>query len=179
MAATMVECQLHGGAARTSPAACSKQAPVQCLSMQSRRLTSRQPTFGAAVGSKVCRLQRRTQQACRAAPVQAVLEQATMPAGYVRYETMIVLRPDLTDEARDVELAKFEAFLNNEDCKEINALVRGRQPLAYPIYGNWEGIYVLYTYAAPAHVSQAVQRLLSTPDAQNETLILRHMTFRV
>lgn len=36
---------------------------------------------------------------------------------------------------RDKELAKFEAFLNNQECREIKALVRGRQPLAYPIYG--------------------------------------------
>lgn len=36
---------------------------------------------------------------------------------------------------RDVELAKFEAFLNREQCKQIKALVRGRQQLAYPIKG--------------------------------------------
>lgn len=36
---------------------------------------------------------------------------------------------------RDIELAKFEAFLNREQCKEITALVRGRQQLAYPIKG--------------------------------------------
>ena len=36
---------------------------------------------------------------------------------------------------RDVELAKFEAFLNREQCKGIKALVRGRQQLAYPIKG--------------------------------------------
>lgn len=36
---------------------------------------------------------------------------------------------------RDIELAKFEAFLNREQCKEIKALVRGRQQLAYPIKG--------------------------------------------
>ena len=36
---------------------------------------------------------------------------------------------------RDVELAKFEAFLKAEDAREISALVRGSQHLAYPIKG--------------------------------------------
>jgi ribosomal protein S6 len=36
---------------------------------------------------------------------------------------------------RDVELAKFEAFLKKEDAREISALVRGAQRLAYPIKG--------------------------------------------
>ena len=36
---------------------------------------------------------------------------------------------------RDVELAKFEAFLKKEDAREISALVRGSQHLAYPIKG--------------------------------------------
>lgn len=175
MAAT-IECRpcVHSSVAAHSS---SRQQPVQCVSMlQARQVSSRQPAFGAALSSS--KLQRRVQQGGRAAPVQAVLEQAALPADYVRYETMIILRPDLSDESRDVELAKFEAFLNNQECKEINALVRGRQPLAYPILGNWEGIYVLYTYAARPSVSQPVQKMLSTPDASNENLVLRHMTFR-
>jgi len=34
---------------------------------------------------------------------------------------------------RDRELAKFEAFLNKEECLSINALVRGRSRMAYPM----------------------------------------------
>ncbi len=36
---------------------------------------------------------------------------------------------------RDKELAKFEAFLNKEECMNISALVRGRSRMAYPIKG--------------------------------------------
>ena len=80
-----------------------------------------------------------------------------------RYETMIVLRPDMTDEercastsllpscsfpdnyglskhvdiviisCRDSELAKFEAFLSKLGGSNTRAMVRGRQRLAYPI----------------------------------------------
>lgn len=38
-------------------------------------------------------------------------------------------------DCRDVELAKFEAFLKKEDAKEISALVRGSQHLAYSMKG--------------------------------------------
>lgn len=34
---------------------------------------------------------------------------------------------------RDVELAKFEAFLAKQGGSAVNAMVRGRQRLAYPI----------------------------------------------
>jgi len=87
------------------------------------------------------------------------------------------LRPDLTEEERDVELAKFEAFLKKDNAQEISALVRGNQHLAYPIKGFWDGIYVLYTYAAQRKTSQAVQKLLSTPVVGKEKNVLRHMTF--
>ncbi len=34
---------------------------------------------------------------------------------------------------RDRELAKFEAYLNKEECMLINSIVRGRHKLAYSI----------------------------------------------
>lgn len=77
----------------------------------------------------------------------------------------------------DLELAKFEAFLKKEGGSGVTALVRGRQRLAYPIKGHWEGIYVLYRYAAKRATSQGVQKLLSTPAVGAEQNVLRHMTF--
>ena len=55
------------------------------------------------------------------------------PWAWRRYETMLVLRPDMSEEERDQELAKFEAFLKKEASKDIKVTVRGRQRLAYPI----------------------------------------------
>ncbi len=154
---------------------------------------------------------------------------------------------------RDRELAKFEAFLNKEECLNINALVRGSSRMAYHIkkcvrggqHGGvqqrssadgqmesgagrghlggprrrsgrsghplpagqrsavnesasapggaecspahsarflrarsyWEGVYVVYTYAARRQTAKAVQKLLSTPDVGSEDNILRHITF--
>ena len=50
----------------------------------------------------------------------------------------------------DLELAKFEAFLKKEGGAGVSALVRGRQRLAYPIKGYWEGVYVLLTVSRPS-----------------------------
>lgn len=36
---------------------------------------------------------------------------------------------------RDKDLAKLEAFMNKEECLNINALVRGRSRMAYPMKG--------------------------------------------
>lgn len=36
---------------------------------------------------------------------------------------------------RDEQLAKFEAYLNKEDCLHINALTRSRSRMAYPMKG--------------------------------------------
>lgn len=105
-------------------------------------------------------------------------EALKLPAGYHWYETMLVLRGTLGDEERDRELAKFEAFLNKEQCTHINALVRSRSRLAYPMRGaQWEGIYALYTYAARRSTARAVQQLLSNPEAGSEDIVLRFTTF--
>ncbi len=49
---------------------------------------------------------------------------------------MMLLRPNLDEESRDMELAKFEAYLQKENAVGIDVLVRGNnQALAYPIKG--------------------------------------------
>ncbi|KAK9833278.1 hypothetical protein WJX81_002178 [Elliptochloris bilobata] len=107
----------------------------------------------------------------------AAQQETDIPPGYGCYETMIILRPDMTEEERDMELAKFEAFLKQHETLDISALVRGSQRLAYPIKGFWDGVYVLYTYTAKRSTSQGVQKLLSKPATGGESNILRHMTF--
>ncbi|GIL70968.1 hypothetical protein Vretimale_4063 [Volvox reticuliferus] len=106
----------------------------------------------------------------------AVEEPKKLPLGFHRYETMMILKPSLSDEERDRELAKFEAYLNKQECYEISALVRGRSKLAYPIKKEWEGIYVLYSYVASRQTGRAVQLLLSNPEAGAEDTVLRHIT---
>jgi hypothetical protein len=46
-----------------------------------------------------------------------------------------------------------------------------------PLCSNWDGMYVLYTYAAKRQTARSVQLLLSNPEAGSEDKILRHITF--
>jgi small subunit ribosomal protein S6 len=41
---------------------------------------------------------------------------------------------------------------------------------------QWEGIYVLYTYAARRQTARTVQLNLSTPEVGSENVLLRHIT---
>ncbi len=41
---------------------------------------------------------------------------------------------------------------------------------------EWEGIYVLYTYAAKRQTAKNIQLLLSKPEAGSEGKLLRHIT---
>lgn len=99
-----------------------------------------------------------------------------LAAGYHWYETMIIMMASMSDDTRDKEVAKFQAFLYKEECQHINTQVKGRARLAYPIKTCWEGNFVLYTYAAKRQTAKAVQLLLSKPEAGSENNILRHMT---
>lgn len=42
---------------------------------------------------------------------------------------------------------------------------------------QWDGMYVLYTYAARRQTARAVQLHLSNPEAGREDDVLRHITF--
>lgn len=105
-------------------------------------------------------------------------EQYKLPHGYHWYETMIVLRAMMDDQGRDEQLAKFQTYLEKEECMHINCIVRARSRMAYPMKkNNWDGMYVLFTYAAKRQTARSVQLLLSRPEAGSEDKILRHITF--
>ena len=89
---------------------------------------------------------------------------------------MLILKATLSQDERDREVAKFEAYLNKQECQYISALVRSRAYLAYPIKSDWEGIYVVYTYACKRATAKKIQLLLSNPDAGSEGIVLRHIT---
>jgi hypothetical protein len=47
----------------------------------------------------------------------------------------------------------------------------------FALCSNWDGMYVLFTYAAKRQTARSVQLLLSNPEAGSEDKILRHITF--
>ena len=69
------------------------------------------------------------------------------------------------------------ACMANQDDKAVVAPQSVHGLTLYVLNRYWDGIYVLYTYAAQRKTSQTVQKLLSTPIVGSEKNVLRHMTF--
>merc|ERR550514_529502 len=101
-----------------------------------------------------------------------------LPFGQARYEVMVVLRPDLSEDEWEEELARFESSLDKAGVTEIDSLVRGRQRMAYPINGCVYGLFVLYTFIGDHSVGRAVQKFFNAPDLRPQKPILRHMCQR-
>merc|ERR550514_1729842 len=95
-----------------------------------------------------------------------------------RYETMLILRPDIPDEEKVRQLAKFEALLANEGAQEIDTTIKGRQKISYSMRGHRDGIFVLFRYKASAAAANAVQTNLANPDAETQGNILRWVNFK-
>merc|ERR1712023_146418 len=85
-----------------------------------------------------------------------------------RYETMLVLRPDVFDEEKDRQLAKFEAFLMKNGAENIECLIKGKQKMSYPIQGHWDGIFVLFQFSAQGKTAKSVHKMLSNPDVESQ-----------
>lgn len=97
---------------------CSKR--VQCAPPAGAHpAVQRKTTFSASVAPSLLS----TRGACQArAPIVWAAEAAPLSAAQTsdmrKYETLIVLKPTLTDEERDQELARFESFLLSVRCKQ-------------------------------------------------------------
>merc|ERR1719265_814488 len=90
-----------------------------------------------------------------------------------RYETMLVMRPNMFDEENDRQLAKFESFLRDKNAKNIQYIVKGKQKMSYPIAGYWEGIYAIFQFTADSEVASSVNATLSNPDVESQGNIIR------
>ena len=71
-----------------------------------------------------------------------------------------------------LQLSQMQMF-----CPVLQTCLQTGMTLLGMLCRFWDGIYVLYTYAAQRRTSQAVQKLLSTPVVGKEKNVLRHMTF--
>merc|ERR1712224_534365 len=96
-----------------------------------------------------------------------------------RYETMLVLRPDIFDEEKDRQLAKFEAFLIKSGAGNIECLIKGKQKMSYPIQGHWDGIFVLFQFFAKGKIPTSVHKMLSNPDVESQGNIVRWILLRL
>mmetsp|Transcript_2121 Transcript_2121/g.7367 ORF Transcript_2121/g.7367 Transcript_2121/m.7367 type:complete len:148 (+) Transcript_2121:53-496(+) len=139
---------------------------------------------GAAVvrgGRRTARRAGRRSVAVRAAISDAETGAALArpPRGFRRYETMMLVRPDATEEERGAEMKLFEDVLVANGASEVSMQDRGEQPLAYPIGGYIAACYVVFAYTAPPAAAKTAQLELMAPVVGQVKAVLRQMTFKV
>ncbi|ARU59906.1 30S ribosomal protein S6 [Tumebacillus avium] len=87
------------------------------------------------------------------------------------YETMLVLKADLEEEARDAAIAKYEGIVAKEGGTVQQSTKYGKRKLAYEINKNREGFYVLLNFEANTTTPAELERLMKIDDN-----VLRYLT---
>ena len=62
------------------------------------------------------------------------------------YETMYILRPDLTEEQVEQAVTKYENLIREQGAEKIEIQNRGKRRLAYEINRHRDGIYIQMNY---------------------------------
>lgn len=89
------------------------------------------------------------------------------------YEAMLVLRPDLDEEATAALLARVQELITKNGGQVESVDSWGRRRLAYEIDGQREGIYVLVNFQAEPGVSAELERVLRLTEE-----VMRHLVVR-
>jgi len=88
------------------------------------------------------------------------------------YETVIVLKPELEQEAIDATVAKVTAIIENAgEVKNVDTW--GKRKLAYPIAKKYnEGIYIVITFNAETSVLPELDHLYKISDEYLRNIIV-------
>ncbi len=76
-----------------------------------------------------------------------------------KYEMLYLLNNDLTDEAKDAEIAKYEGIITSMGGAIVSTDKWGTKKLAYPINYKNEAYYVLTTFEAEGKVLKEIDRV--------------------
>lgn len=89
------------------------------------------------------------------------------------YETMYILRPDLSDEQIDQAIEKYQSLLKDQGVESIDTQHRGKRRLAYEIDNHREGIYVQMNYSGPGSAIAPVERAMRLSEE-----VIRYLTIK-
>nr|GMD05519.1 30S ribosomal protein S6 alpha, chloroplastic-like [Ipomoea batatas] len=110
-------------------------------------------------------------------------EEPQCPPGLRKYETMAVLRPDLSEDERLTLVQKYEELLVTGGGMYVEVFNKGIIPLSYNIrkknkagetYIYMDGIYLLFTYFTKPESLAALETALNTDDD-----VIRSSSFKV
>ncbi|MDR1676826.1 MAG: 30S ribosomal protein S6 [Deltaproteobacteria bacterium] len=77
-----------------------------------------------------------------------------------RYETLILLSPQLSSEQLATFKTKVEGILSKGEGQIVRVEEKGRQKLSYPVRKELFGFYILYDYRAVSELAAELQRNL-------------------
>lgn len=87
-----------------------------------------------------------------------------------KYETIIILRPDLeTDEYVEIERAYKNLLVMRSD-RSIKIECWGKKKLAYPVRSHGEGYYMMFTHHMTASDAVEFDEMLT-----NDTNVVKHI----
>ncbi|NEQ48897.1 MAG: 30S ribosomal protein S6 [Leptolyngbya sp. SIO3F4] len=90
------------------------------------------------------------------------------------YETMYIMRPDISDEAVDNTIGKYQGMITEKGGEVIETQHRGKRRLSYEINRFREGIYIQMNYKAPGDVISPMEK-----DMRLSEDIIRYLTLVV
>lgn len=90
------------------------------------------------------------------------------------YETMYILRPDISDEAVDKTIGKYQDIIKEKGGEILETQHRGKRRLSYEINRYREGIYIQMNYHAPGDTIFPMER-----DMRLSEDVIRYLTLVV
>ncbi len=90
-----------------------------------------------------------------------------------QYELMLVLKPQLDEEAIDAVLARVEEILTKQDGQVTNINKWGKRRLAYEISDLTEGFYVVVNFTSTPAAAAELERVLKIADEPLRFLLIR------
>lgn len=81
-----------------------------------------------------------------------------------KFETLLLLSPELSAETREGLLATFTGVVEREQGKVVNADHWGMRDLAYPVRKHMRGYYVRLEYVAPGAAVAELERNIRIAD---------------
>ena len=91
-----------------------------------------------------------------------------------KYESVFIVKPELTEEAAKTVLDKFTGIITNNGGVVENIDEWGKKRLAYPIEDLTEGYYYVVTFTSVATLPAELERVANITDD-----VLRSLTIKL
>jgi small subunit ribosomal protein S6 len=76
------------------------------------------------------------------------------------YETMYILRPDLTEEQVEQAVTRYQTQITENGGELMETQHRGKRRLAYPILKHKEGVYIQMNYKGSGNQIAPLERAM-------------------